>query len=77
MGLKYMYKLGLKKSCLIPVKGKMSAINGEGINILGAVFLRLEGTDESTGQAVQTAVMVQLSLLSTSRGGPASHYLYH
>ena len=61
MGLKYMYKLGLKKSCLIPVKGKMSAINGEGINILGAVFLRLEGTDESTGQAVQTAVMVHVS----------------
>ena len=57
IGLKVMYKLGLKKSCLVPVKGKMSAINGEGINILGAVFLRLEGTDTSTGQSVQTAVM--------------------
>ena len=45
-----MYKLDLKKSCFVPVKVKMSAVNGEGINILGAVFLRLEGTDTSTGQ---------------------------
>ena len=52
-----MYKLGLKKSCLVPVKGKMSAIMGKGINILGAVFLRLKGIDTSTGQSVQAAVM--------------------
>ena len=61
LGLQTMHKLGLKKSCLVPVKGKMSAINGEGINILGAVFLRLEGTDASTGQAVQTAVMAHVT----------------
>ena len=54
IGLKIMYKLGLKKSCLVPVKGKMSAINGKGINILGTVFLRLEGTNTCTGQSAQT-----------------------
>ena len=54
-------KFGLKKSCLVPVKGRMSAINGEGINILGAVFLRLEGKDANTGQSVQTAVMAHVS----------------
>ena len=66
LGLKVFHKLGLKKSCLVPVKGRMSAINGEGIEILGAVFLRLEGIDESTGQIVQTAVMAHVSA-STDR----------
>ena len=61
LGLKTFNKLGLKKSSLVPVTGRMSAINGEGINILGAVFLRLEGTDANTGQTVQTAVMAHVS----------------
>ena len=61
LGLKLFNRFGLKRSCLIPVKGKMSAINGEGIGILGAVFLRLEGIDASTGQVVQTAVMAHVS----------------
>lgn len=39
----------------------MSAINGEGISILGATFLRLTGYDSSTGQAVQTAVMAYVT----------------
>ena len=39
----------------------MSAINGEGISILGAVFLRLEGLDNSSGQTVQTAVMAYVT----------------
>ena len=60
-----MYKLGLKKSCLVPVKGKLSAIDGEGINILGAVFLRLECIGTSTGQSVQTAFMAHVE--STDR----------
>ena len=61
LGLKTFNKFGLKKSSLVPVKGRMNAINGEGINILGAVFLRLEGTDAITGQTVQTAVMAHVS----------------
>ena len=39
----------------------MTAINNEGITILGAVFLRLEGTDATTGQVVKTAVMAHVS----------------
>ena len=61
LGLKLFNQLGLKKSCLVPVKGKMSAINGEGIEVLGAVFLRLEGTDVSSGRTVKTAVMAHVS----------------
>ena len=41
--LKVFNHFGLKKSCLVPVKGDLNAINGEGIDILGAVFLRIEG----------------------------------
>ena len=61
LGLKTLHMLGLTKSCLVPVKGNMSAINGEGISILGAVFLRLEGLDNSSGQTVQTAVMAYVT----------------
>ena len=61
LGLKTLHTLGLKKSCLVPVSGNMSAINGEGINILGAIFLRLEGLDNSSGQRVQTAVMAHVT----------------
>ncbi len=39
----------------------MSAINGEGIGILGAVFRHLEGIDASTEQVVQTVVMAHVS----------------
>ena len=61
LGLKTFYKFGLKKSSLVPVKGKMSAINGEGIDVQGAIFLRLTGTDANTGQTVQTAVMAHVT----------------
>ena len=63
-------QFGLKKSCLVPVKGKMNAINGEGIDILGAVFLRLEGVDVNSGSTVKTAVMSQdpwMGSISASR----------
>ena len=61
LGLKMFNQFGLKKSCLVPVKGQMSAINGEGIDILGAVFLRLEGKDANNGSIVKTAVMAHVS----------------
>ena len=60
LGLKVFSRFGLKKSSLVPVKGKMSAINGEGINILGAVFIRLTGT-AADGQTVQTAVITHVT----------------
>ena len=44
----------------------MNVINGEGINIIGAVFLRLGVIDKKTGQIARTAVMAHLSV-STKR----------
>jgi len=61
LGLKLFHQFGLSKSCLVPVKGRMNAINNEGIDILGAVFLRLEGKDASSGASVKTAVMAHVS----------------
>ena len=61
LGLKMFYRLGLKKKDLVPVRGKMSAINGEGIDVAGAIFLRLTGFDIKTGKTVQTAVMAYMS----------------
>ena len=43
IGIKNTHKLGFKKSDLIPVKTKMSAVNRDAIPILGAVILRLSG----------------------------------
>ena len=61
LGLKTFNSFGLKKPSLVPVKGRMTAINGEQVSILGAVFLRLEGTDANNGQKVQTAVMAHVT----------------
>ena len=61
LGVKTFNKLGLKKSCLVPVKGGMCTISKEGIQILGAVFLRLKGVDNVNGQTVETAVMAYVS----------------
>ena len=48
MGLKVFKRCGFKQSDLLPVKKKMYAANNEGINILGAVLIRLTGTDATT-----------------------------
>ena len=61
LSLKLFLQFGLKKSSLVPVKGQMNAINGEGIEILGAVFLRLKGKDANSGAMVSTAVMAYVS----------------
>lgn len=60
MGLKPFQKCGFKPSDLLPVKKKMIAANNEGINVLGAVFVRLAGTD-SAGNRLEAAEMVYVS----------------
>ena len=49
IGIKNIHKLGFKKSDLIPVKTKMSAVNRDAIPILGAVILRLSGKSNFGG----------------------------
>lgn len=44
-GIKVLRRIGLSKSNLIPVTMKMHAANNKGITILGAVIMRLSGTD--------------------------------
>ena len=45
MSLRDFYRVGFKDSDLLPVKRTMRAANMEEIEILGAVFIRLSGTD--------------------------------
>ena len=52
-GIKVIYRLGLKDKDLIPVRMKMHAANNQGINILGAVILRISGRD-SHGKVIET-----------------------
>ena len=54
VGIKIIHRLGFKKSDLIPVKTKMSAVNRDVIPILGAVTLRLSGNTGS-GKVLETA----------------------
>ena len=54
VGIKIIHRLGFKKSDLIPVKTKMSAVNRDVIPILGAVILRLSGKSGS-GKVIETA----------------------
>ncbi len=61
LGLKMLYMFGLKKSDLVPVRSKLNAINGEGIVLIGAVFLRLSALDTNTGKRVSTAVMAYVT----------------
>ena len=53
--------MGLRKNCLVPVKMSLKAVNGEGINILGATFLRVSGVDKDTNKKVETAVMAYVT----------------
>ena len=60
IGLNVAYRIRLKKKDFASVKGKMWAVNCN-ISIIGAVFLRLAGVDQTTGQRVETAVMAQVT----------------
>ena len=54
VGIKIIHRLGFKKSDLILVKTKMSAVNRDVTPILGAVILRLSGKSGS-GKVIETA----------------------
>ena len=60
MGHKVFKLCGLQDSALLPVKRRMYAANNEGINILGAIFLRLKGRDKN-GNEFETGEMVYVS----------------
>ena len=60
MGYKVFLKCGFTPSSLLPVKKKMYAANNEGINIMGAIFVRLSGVGPS-GKTIDTAEMVYIS----------------
>ena len=57
LGLQKYHQLGLKRHQLVPVKLSLKAVNGEGISILGAVFLRVSGRDQSKGKTASAGVM--------------------
>jgi hypothetical protein len=61
MGLETYYSLGFKKSDLVRCESRLSAVNGEKIEILGAIFLRLSGKDNSTGKMAATMVWVYVT----------------
>ena len=61
MGKRVLDRLGLSTSDLVQVKQRMHAINGENIDFLGALFLRLPGTNPSTGRKATTAAMVYVT----------------
>lgn len=46
IGLNVVHRLGFKKSDLLSVQHKMSAVNKNPIDIIGAVILRLHGPDK-------------------------------
>ncbi len=55
------YRCGFRDCDLIPVRRSMVAANSEEINIVGAVFIRLSGTDDTTGATYTAAVMAYVS----------------
>ena len=61
MGLRIFRSLGLKEKDLIPVKYKLRAVNGKGIDLLGAIFLNLTGRDKKSGKRVDTRAMVYVT----------------
>jgi len=60
MGMKTFKKCGFREIDLVPVKRKMCAANNEGIQIKGAVFARLSGTN-NLGQRIETAEMIYIT----------------
>ncbi len=55
------YRYGFQDSDLIPVRRSMVAANCEEIDIVGTVFIRLSGTDTTTGTTYTAAVMTYVS----------------
>ena len=71
MGIKPFLECGLSRTQLISVNKRMYAANNEGINILGAILVRLSGRD-SRGTYVETAEMVYVTD-STNLFYPSRH----
>ena len=61
LGLKMFQSLGLRRRDVVSVVNSMRAVNGEGINILGAVFLRLSAKDHNLGRLVETGIMAYVT----------------
>jgi len=59
-GLNIYYKLGMRKEDLLPVTLKMNAVNGGGIDIIGAMIVCFSGRD-NTGAMVTTKQIVYIS----------------
>ena len=60
--LKAIYRLGFKRTDLIPVKHRISANNRDSINIIGEILLQLSGIDK-VGFPLETARSVMLYLI--------------
>jgi len=67
MSMSHFLRAGFKRSDLLPVRRTMRAANMEEINIAGAVFVRLSGTD-STGNTYTAPIMAYVS--------PSTHKFY-
>ena len=61
MGLKMLYRLGLKKRDLVRIKATATSISGTSIDIIGVVMLRLSGTDKHSGKMAETAAQVRVA----------------
>ena len=65
MSLRDFHRVGFKDSDLLPVKRTMRAANMEEIEILGAVFIRLSGTDSSGNRHTAPIMVVFLKTTYT------------
>ena len=59
LSLRQFYKCGFKKSHLVPVKLKMEAANRKSIGILGAIFLTISASGQTTHAMVYVSPDVQ------------------
>ena len=60
MGMDTFHTCGFTDSYLLPVRKRIYAANEEGINLLGAIFIRLSGRNRQ-GELVETAEMVYVT----------------
>lgn len=60
-GVSVVHRLRLKKSDLVLVTNWLSTINGEGIIMLGDIFLCLSGSNATNGHCVETACMAYVT----------------
>ena len=61
IGWKLVERMGMMREDLCKVTGSWSAINGDKVQIMGAVFLQIRGVDDQSGLIVSTAVMAYVS----------------